>query len=90
MTQARLALGQIDQARAFIGDLEKYHPNYLKTQITENSGELYGKRAAESALQEANELIDAVKKAYPNAETDGARLGTASRSRAFGSRSWLI
>jgi uncharacterized protein HemY len=30
MAQARLALGQIDQARAFVGDLEKYHPKFLK------------------------------------------------------------
>jgi tetratricopeptide (TPR) repeat protein len=31
MSQARLSLGQIDQANAFITDLERYHPTYLKT-----------------------------------------------------------
>src|SRR5207248_257673 len=30
MAQARLSLGQIDQAKAFIADLDRYHPNYLK------------------------------------------------------------
>ena len=33
IAQSRLALGQIDQARAFIGDLDKYHRDFLKTDL---------------------------------------------------------
>ncbi len=73
MVQARLALGQVDQARAFIGDLEKYHPTYLKTktlkiQAAFQSGE------AENALRGANELLDALRNAVPNAEETSANL----------------
>ncbi len=68
ITQAQIALGQIDQARAFIGDLDKYHPNFLKTkllkiQVNFTSGE------PENALRESNELLERVKDSYPDAET---------------------
>ncbi len=33
MVEARLAAGQSEQARAFIGDLERFHPNYLPTNL---------------------------------------------------------
>ncbi len=33
MVEARLAAGQSEQARAFIGDLERFHPNFLKTNL---------------------------------------------------------
>ncbi|MGI8670549.1 MAG: tetratricopeptide repeat protein, partial [Aridibacter sp.] len=63
MTQARLEMGQVDQARAFISDLEKYHPNYrqtalLKIQAAFMAGE------PETALRESNALINRVKNAF--------------------------
>ncbi len=67
MTQARLALGQIDQARAFIGDLEKYHPTFLKTKLLKIQAS-FSNGEPENALRQANELLDAVKKSYPNAD----------------------
>jgi len=73
MTQARLALGQIDQARAFIGDLEKYHPNFLKTKLLKIQASFSGGEP-ENALRQANELLDAVKKSYPTAELDAQGL----------------
>jgi tetratricopeptide (TPR) repeat protein len=73
MTQARLALGQIDQARAFIGDLEKYHPNFLKTKLLKIQASFSGGEP-ENALRQSNELLDAVKKSYPNAETTAQGL----------------
>lgn len=33
MVEARLAIGQFEQARAFIGDLERFHPNFLPTNL---------------------------------------------------------
>jgi tetratricopeptide (TPR) repeat protein len=67
MTQARLALGQIDQARAFIGDLEKYHPNFLKTKLLKIQSS-FSNGEPENALRQSNELLEAVKKSYPTAE----------------------
>jgi tetratricopeptide (TPR) repeat protein len=73
ITQARLALGQIDEARAFIGDLEKYHPDFLKTKLLKIQAS-FSSGEAETALREANELLNAVKNSYPNAETDAQGL----------------
>lgn len=73
MTQARLALGQTDQARAFIGDLEKYHPNFLKTKLLKIQAS-FASGEAETALRQSNELLDAVKKSYPTAELDAQSL----------------
>lgn len=73
MTQARLALGQVDQARAFIGDLEKYHPNFLKTNLLKIQTS-FTVGESENALRGANELLEAVKNSFPNAETDALSL----------------
>lgn len=73
MTNARLALGQIDQARAFIGDLEKYHPNFLKTKLLKIQAS-FSLGDSDAALRQANELLDAVKNAYPSAENDAQNL----------------
>ena len=73
MTQARLALGQTDQARAFIGDLEKYHPNFLKTKLLKIQASFSGGEP-ETALRQANELLNAVEKSYPNQETNAQAL----------------
>src|SRR5215213_1665011 len=60
MTEARLAMGQTDQARAFIGDLEKYHPNYLKTKLLKIQA-AFADNNAENALRLANELYETLK-----------------------------
>jgi len=57
MTEARLALGQTDQARGFIGDLEKYHPNYLKTRLLKIQA-AFAEGSAENAFRLANELYE--------------------------------
>ncbi len=58
MTEARLAIGQTDQARAFIGDLEKYHPNYLKTRLLKIQA-AFADNNAENARRLSNELYEA-------------------------------
>ncbi len=73
MTQARLALGQLDQARAFIGDLEKYHPNYLRTRLLKIQTS-FAVGDAEGALRAADELLEAAKNATPTAENDAQSL----------------
>ncbi len=57
MTQARLALGQVDQAQAFIGDLEKYHPGFLKTKLLKIQAS-FANGESENALRQANELLE--------------------------------
>jgi len=84
MTQARLALGQISEARAFIGDLEKYHPAYLygkllKVQASFAAGE------NDKALQQTNELLETLKKTNPSVETTAQELEQI-RVRALSAR----
>ncbi len=88
ITQARLALGQIDQARAFIGDLDKYHSTYLKTKLLKIQL-AFSANEFENALRQANELIERAKISFPNAEADAQDLmdlqirGLSARGLAF-------
>jgi tetratricopeptide (TPR) repeat protein len=84
MAQARLALGQIDQARAFIGDLEKYHPGFLKTNLLKIQAS-FASGESENALRTANELLEAIKNTYPNVETNAQTLEDL-RVRALSAR----
>ncbi|MEP6901731.1 MAG: tetratricopeptide repeat protein, partial [Actinomycetota bacterium] len=68
MTEARLALGQPDEARAFIGDLDKYHPNYLKTKLLKIQA-AFADNDAESAFRLSNELYETAKGTVPDAAT---------------------
>lgn len=73
ITLARLSLGQIDQARAFIGDLDKYHSNFLKTGLLKIQASFL-ENEPQTALRQSNELLEAVKRAFPNVETDAQGL----------------
>ena len=57
MSEARLSLGQTDQARAFIGDLEKYHPNYLRTRLLKIQA-AFADGNAEQAFRLSNDLYE--------------------------------
>lgn len=68
MTQTRLALGQVTQARAFIGDLEKYHPTYKRIALLKIQA-AFSAAEPQIALQEADKLISSTERAYAvNAE----------------------
>ncbi len=84
MAQARLAGGQFDQARAFLGDLERYHPNFLRTKLLKIQLSFAGGKT-EEALRQSNELLQAVKTAYPTLETTALDLEDL-RVRAITSR----
>lgn len=73
MTQTRLALGQVDQARAFIGDLEKYHPTYRRSALLKIQA-AFSADEPEIALQESNKLIRLSERAYPTNAEDGQEL----------------
>ncbi|HKP45008.1 MAG TPA: tetratricopeptide repeat protein, partial [Pyrinomonadaceae bacterium] len=65
MAQTNFNLGNIDQARAFAGDLERYYPDYLpaklmQVQISLASGD------TKSATRLSTELIDLVNQTAPD------------------------
>jgi tetratricopeptide (TPR) repeat protein len=64
MADANLRLNQIEQARVFAGDLEKFYPNYLpakllQLQINLSAGDW------QTAQRQASDLIDKLSKATP-------------------------
>ena len=84
MAQVRLSLGQIDQGRAFISDLERYHPTYLRTGLLKIQAAFSAGEAA-NAFKQSNELIARLDAAIPNAETNSQGLQDL-RVRAISSR----
>ena len=87
MTQARLALGQIDQARAFIGDLEKYHPNYLKTKLLKIQASFSANEPENRFAPIANELLEDVRKRVSECrQTMRKNLEELAHSRFDGTR----
>ena len=73
MTQARLSLGEADQARAFIGDLARFHPGYRRVRLLKIQA-AFSANEPEVALQEANKLIEVVSKSYAINAFDGQEL----------------
>lgn len=65
MAQARLEMGQIDQAKAFIADLEKYHPNFNKASLLKIQA-AFAAGEPETALREANFLIARTTGTFPS------------------------
>lgn len=88
MVRARLALGQIDQARAFIGDLEKYHPNFKRLSLVKIEM-AFSANEPEKALAEAKSLIFQMERAFsPDVfkaqENEGLRVaGITARGLAY-------
>lgn len=88
IAQARLALGQVDMANAFIADLERFHPTFLKVGILKiQSANTAGD--ANLALRLSNELIDKTGRTTPNADNtpdmirDLRMKGISSRGLAY-------
>ena len=67
MAQARLQLGQIEQARAYIGDLEKYHPSFLRSRILKIQAS-FSAGEPELALRQANELLEILRQNTPEGD----------------------
>lgn len=84
MTQARLALGQIAEARAFIGDLDRYHAGYLPAKLLKIQAS-FAANENDKALQQSNELIEALKAPAPNFEITAQDIQQL-RVRALSSR----
>lgn len=64
MADAQLRTGKIEQARNFVGDLERFHPAYLYSkQLKTNIA--FAEGAPQTAAQEANELLTRLSQARP-------------------------
>ncbi len=67
MTQAQIELGNAEQARAFIGDLGRYYPNFLRVHLLRIQASLSAGES-ELALRQSNELLQLLKDKSPDAE----------------------
>lgn len=81
MAQANYALGLIDQARAFAGDLERRYPDYLpaklmQVQINLASGD------PKAAVSAASELLDRLDKTAPDRDNT-PQLLTEIKQKAY-------
>jgi tetratricopeptide (TPR) repeat protein len=73
MTQAQIELGNNEQARAFIGDLGKYYPNFLRVHLLKIQASLSAGES-ELALRQSNELLQTLKDAIPDSENSEQSL----------------
>ncbi len=73
ISQVKLSLGQIDQARAFMADLERYHPSFLKIGLLKIQA-AFSTGDADGALRQATELYTKAGAAAANAETNSQAL----------------
>ncbi len=73
ISQAKLAIGQTDQAKAFIADLERYHPTFLKTILLKIQVAMATGDPAE-ALKQANLLYTKAGSTTANADVNALML----------------
>ncbi|MBX7054015.1 MAG: tetratricopeptide repeat protein [Pyrinomonadaceae bacterium] len=73
ISQAKITIGQLDQARAFIADLEKFHPSFLRVGLLKIQAAMAGGDTA-GALKQASDLYLRASSATPNAELTVGRL----------------
>lgn len=84
MADANLRIGQVAQAREFAAALARNYPSYLparllQVQVNLESGD------TQAALRGANELIETLRRATPDAQTS-PQLLTELRAKAFTAR----
>ncbi|MGB9178637.1 MAG: tetratricopeptide repeat protein [Pyrinomonadaceae bacterium] len=84
MAEAQFRLGQVEQARAFAGDLERYYPDYLPAKLMQAQISL-GAGDSKNALRVANDLLERLSKAAPDRETSPQMLAEL-RSKALVAR----
>jgi tetratricopeptide (TPR) repeat protein len=68
MAEANLRIGQVERARAFAGDLERFYPDNLPGRLMQVRINLAA-NDQKSALRLSNELMDRLAKATPDSET---------------------
>jgi tetratricopeptide (TPR) repeat protein len=84
MAEANYRLRQLDMARSYAADLDKYYPEWLPAKLMQVQINLEGGEQ-KTALRLANELIELLNKAVPNSETSPQML-VELRSKALTAR----
>ncbi|HEU4711576.1 MAG TPA: tetratricopeptide repeat protein [Pyrinomonadaceae bacterium] len=77
MAQVNFGLGLIDQARAFAGELEKTHPDYLPAKLMQVQLALYNTDAngQKAAISLATDLLNRLSKTAPDRDNSAQLLG---------------
>lgn len=73
MTDAKIRIGQIDQARTYISDIERYYPKYMPARLLKIQA-AFGADEPTKALNDANGLIEALKNPQWNNETSAQEI----------------
>jgi tetratricopeptide (TPR) repeat protein len=73
MAQAKLSLGLFDQANAFLGDLERYHPAFLNAGLVRIQA-AFAAGDEPTALRLASELVKKTATAVPNADMNAQMI----------------
>lgn len=73
ISQAKLSLGHVDEAKAFIADIERYHPDFLKVGLLKIQAANAGSDSAE-ALKQANILYARARAAALKAGSNGSEM----------------
>lgn len=84
MAEAQYRDGQVEQARAFAGDLERFYPNFLPAKLMQLQINLAG-NDAQLARRQATELIELVNKTAPSL-SQSPQLLAEMRVRALTAR----
>ncbi|MFV0389155.1 MAG: tetratricopeptide repeat protein [Pyrinomonadaceae bacterium] len=84
MAQARLAMGQADQAQTFVNDLDKFHPGYEKTALLKIQLAFLNNEP-QIAIDEANKLINESSNGY-SVDIVSAQRNESLRIRGITSR----
>lgn len=87
MTQAQLGIGQVEQARSYAGDLDKYYPDYLPGKLLQAQINLRAGSDAnmKSAQRIATDLLERLGKATPSAQLTPELLAEL-RAKAYTAR----
>jgi tetratricopeptide (TPR) repeat protein len=84
MADANLRLNQIEQARVFAGDLDKFYPDYVPAKLLQLQINLVA-RDWQAALRQGNDLVEKLNHATPDARLTPELLNEM-RSKAFTAR----
>ena len=68
MADAKIRAGQVDHARTYVSDLERYHPKFMSSRLLKVQAS-FAADEPNKALNEANELMTALKDPALNNET---------------------
>jgi tetratricopeptide (TPR) repeat protein len=73
MSDAKIRAGQVEQARTYISDLERYYPKFMSSRLLKIQAS-FAADEPNKALAEANDLMEALKNPALNNETSAQEI----------------